>query len=354
MNSAKRGKPNVAKNPGRGIRKHGAVYELNIQRNGVRQWINLETGDYAQAIRNANEVRASPELSKGGDWTGEFKRFIAYKKRMRQYTEHSARTKEGKLNLMAEYLGENSAAATVKQSDLQGWHDALVKDGLHSSTVHGYLMSARAFFNWAVDVAKIRRSNPTDDLRMVRLEKRSRKLFCSFDERDRLIKECKDDELKFILYCGFHAGMRFAEIGEAVPGWFNLSAGRIDFRKTPTMRFKDNEERTVPLTTEFGKFLATYGLRKPYMIAPEATKGKWLYRYDFRAKFMKYVETQKLGWVTPHVMRHTFASLLVSAGESIYKVAVWLGDDVKTVQDHYGHLAPDEGGIEKAFSKREK
>jgi site-specific recombinase XerD len=51
-------------------------------------------------------------------------------------------------------------------------------------------------------------------------------------------------------------------------------------------------------------------------------------------------------------MRHTFASLLVSAGESIYKVAVWLGDEVSTVQKHYGHLTPDNHGIEKAFSMR--
>ena len=32
--------------------------------------------------------------------------------------------------------------------------------------------------------------------------------------------------------------------------------------------------------------------------------------------------------MTPHIMRHTFASLLASAGVSIYKIAKWLGDDV--------------------------
>jgi integrase len=67
---------------------------------------------------------------------------------------------------------------------------------------------------------------------------------------------------------------------------------------------------------------------------------------------MKYIRAQGCDWVTPHTMRHTFASLLVSAGESIYKVAVWLGDEVATVQKHYGHLTPDNHGIEKAFSER--
>ena len=52
--------------------------------------------------------------------------------------------------------------------------------------------------------------------------------------------------------------------------------------------------------------------------------------------------------VTAHVMRHTFASLLVQAGVSVYKVARWLGDGVEVVEEHYGHLAPKDSDIEKA------
>ena len=85
----------------------------------------------------------------------------------------------------------------------------------------------------------------------MKLEKRARESFCSFEERDRLISECIDDELKFVLYCGFHAGLRFNEIIEAIPGWFDLEHGRIMLRKTKTMQFKDREERTVPMTKEF-------------------------------------------------------------------------------------------------------
>jgi site-specific recombinase XerD len=48
------------------------------------------------------------------------------------------------------------------------------------------------------------------------------------------------------------------------------------------------------------------------------------------------------------VMRHTFASLLVQAGVSVYKVARWLGDGVEVVEEHYGHLAPKDSDIEKA------
>ena len=49
-------------------------------------------------------------------------------------------------------------------------------------------------------------------------------------------------------------------------------------------------------------------------------------------------------------MRHTFASLLASARVSIYKVATWLGDDVRVVQKHYAELVPDDGDSQKAFA----
>jgi hypothetical protein len=44
-------------------------------------------------------------------------------------------------------------------------------------------------------------------------------------------------------------------------------------------------------------------------------------------------------------MRRSFASNLVSGGESIYIVAKWLGDRVDVVEKSYGHLSPAAGNI---------
>jgi hypothetical protein len=48
-------------------------------------------------------------------------------------------------------------------------------------------------------------------------------------------------------------------------------------------------------------------------------------------------------------MRHTFASLLASAGRSIYKITQWLGDDVRVIQKHHAKLLPNDQDIEVAF-----
>lgn len=332
----------------------GNSYELNIQRNNVRQFINLETNDFAEAVKRAQEIRSNPDLQPSTSYETEVAKFIKYKRSQGEYTAHTALTKKNKILLMMKSLPKGASASTVTTSHLQAWHSDLVASGLTSSTIHGYFMTAQAFFRWAVEVAKIRRFNPVDGVKLIKLEKRAREQFCHYALRDRLIQNCEDEELKFILYCGFHAGLRYNEIIQAVPFWFDTAHARIVLSKTPTMRFKDNEERTIPMTIEFRQFLKSYGYRQPFMIAPEVKQGKSIYRYEFRKKFTNYMKSQGHEWITPHTMRHTFASLLVTAGESIYKVAVWLGDEVKTVQDHYGHLAPDEGGIEKAFSARHK
>ena len=56
--------------------------------------------------------------------------------------------------------------------------------------------------------------------------------------------------------------------------------------------------------------------------------------------------------LTFHDLRRTFASLHVSRGTSIYKVARWLGDRVDVVEDHYGHLIPNDSEINSVWNKR--
>ena len=79
------------------------------------------------------------------------------------------------------------------------------------------------------------------------------------------------------------------------------------------------------------------------------TDSKQLYRISFNRSFKAYTKAQDCPWVTLHVLRRTFASLLASAGVSIYKIANWLGDEVGTTQRHYARLLPGDTDIERAF-----
>src|SRR4029434_5275824 len=102
---------------------------------------------------------------------------------------------------------------------------------------------------------------------------------------------------------------------------------------------------------EFRQFvLSEYGLPSPFMVEPKKKEmvGKWRYRYDFRRPFEELVKGMLPAHnhgnpgakITVHTMRHTFASLLVSAGKSIYKVAGWLGNGIRVTEERYAYLVP--------------
>lgn len=335
----------------KGIYVRGKTYWIQLpMKNGHRPApITLETDELGEAIKRAAEIRENPLLTKEARFDEEIKAFADYKVRMREWTADSKESKRAVLLAFAATLSSHFTAAAVTAPLIQKYHDGLQKRGLSDSTVNGYMMAFKSFFNWAVGVQKIMRRSPMENVKIVKTEGKARKDFADFELRDKLITEAPDDDLKFILYAGFHWGLRKREIMEARPFWFDLDGGMLHLRKTSTMQFKDREERAIPMSKESVAFMRRYGLHAPFVLKPEVAHGKSRYRYDFRAPFDAYMKAQGAEWVTPHIMRHTFASLLASAGVSIFKIAMWLGDDVATVQKHYAKLLPADKDIEKAF-----
>ncbi|WP_327265145.1 tyrosine-type recombinase/integrase [Streptomyces sp. NBC_01232] len=61
-----------------------------------------------------------------------------------------------------------------------------------------------------------------------------------------------------------------------------------------------------------------------------------------REKGARWKASRKDGF---HVLRHTYASVLLEAGESIVTLARWLGHSSPTITlDHYAHFMPEVGG----------
>lgn len=345
---------NATQRLSRGIYKRGNVYWLAVQKEKKRHFISLNTSDLSEAIRAATRWRHSPSLESGSVIRHAVDRFIAYMRLRHQsgqrggWAKATVESKNYVLFAFADWCG------TIRPCDmttarLKKYHELRLAD-TSADTAYGNLMTIRSFFNWCRDVEKTVRENPCIALKLTAPDGAARKDFCPPELVARIIDECEREDLKFVLYCGFHAGLRALEIVEARPFWFDLKAGILHLRKTPTMQFKDREERSIPLT---GKFLAfirdDYGLREPFMLHPENQHGKNRYRYDFTRPFREWMLRQGCPWVTPHTMRHTFASLLASADHSIFKIATYLGDDVRVVQKHYAKLLPEAGALDSAF-----
>ncbi|MFF0220496.1 tyrosine-type recombinase/integrase [Streptomyces vinaceus] len=69
-----------------------------------------------------------------------------------------------------------------------------------------------------------------------------------------------------------------------------------------------------------------------------------------REKGARWKASRKDGF---HVLRHTYASVLLEAGESIVTLARWLGHSSPTITlDHYAHFMPEAGGKGRAAIAR--
>jgi integrase len=332
----------------RGLYRRGKTYWLNFQKDGKRRFITLETDDPLEAVRRASEMRAFEFPDQPTAMSRAIDDYLAEKRRLNIYSKATARVHGAALREFAERVEGRPLDAISER--LAGEHYAALQARASETTAQIHMRALRAFFNWCVS-EKLCRVSPLKGVRLAKIDQPARVKFCTKVERDALLKAATTDDLRFILLCGFDGGMRKNEIIEARVGWFDLKGGAVHLQNTPTFRLKDREARTVPITKRFATFLRKYLKGRAagdFALRPEVKHGKGTYRYDFHRPYNDFMVAQEMRWVTAHVMRHTFASLLVQAGVSIYKVARWMGDGVAVVEKHYGHLAPKDADIERA------
>lgn len=350
--------------------QRGWYYFAKMEK-GERVWTNLQTRDPCEAIRKAERLRKRPLIISNNALRRDIEKFIAHKrdlglrKMKGGYSPRSVKAKAYTLLKFCNWLPPGTSAADVRSEQAEAFHGHLRSaEGLTEHTAIGYMMTLRAFFRWAEETEGLRLDNPVHPVKLPQPGRGSREAWVDAAQRNSLIRNATNDDLRFILHCGFDAGLRRTEIVEARADWFDLKQGFLHVRlaeRPPRLRegekpfiTKDGEERTVPLTRPFTKFLKKYlAGRKPldFALQPEVKHGVADYRYDFRRPFTEYMESQKCAWVTPHVMRHSFASILASMGVSLLKVALWLGDGTRVVEAHYAHLNPADRDIHTLYRR---
>lgn len=343
--------------------KKGSIRNLYEQRGrwyyakqvkGSRPFIALDTADEVQAIAMVRNLERSPILlNLAAGLKGEVEQFVIYKTGRRDYSRNSGETKVFVLRELAAAF-PNESAATITPQQIEKFYGALRKR-VSESTAESYMMTLSSFFRWTVEVKRWRLDNPVSKVEIVGAEHIARKAFVARDIKNRILADAPDDDMMFICFCGFDAGMRRDEISEARADWFTgsvhvqRSIGRRLRDKEREWRPKYNKERVIPLTDPFRAFLKRYLRdRAPldFALHPEIGQGESRYRYDFRYPFADYMRLfHGLPWVTPHVMRHSFASNLKTAGVSIAKIAEWLGDSERVTERTYAWLKPDDREI---------
>ena len=346
-----------------GIFKRGEVFWLRYSSGGEQIRVTLDTTNPDEAIKRANELRGRPVVSKttgktvGGkteldrrleqyvaeklsDGTFVSTSADAAKLAGKRFAEYMAITDPSRITtalLKLFYMRVNGTAPKVKGQKLP--------TPKSESTARTYVARVGTFARWAgmrVESPKFGTDAP------------SRKTVIPWERVEELLAISKG-EMKYILFCGFRAGMRRAEIIAARPEWFDLDSRLIHIPaidRVSGFSPKSGNGRTIPLTKKFAAFIKSeysdWDTRK-FVLRPKVEQGKWRYRFDFRNMFEAFARTH-CPKLTPHVMRHSYASHLANGGIGIAQLSAWTGDKITTLEKHYLHPEAEAEKAEAAFA----
>lgn len=330
--------------------------------------IALNTTHLAEAVMRVERLKAARFVRSVAVPMEDLQtRFLASKRQhgahRSEVTTNSARSATNRF--VAFFRGRRPVSIHI--GDLERWRNAMLAEGLSPASVAGYLRYAQSFCSWMVQRGALP-GNPFDDAkrRVDRLFPQSlptrRDRYCPKDLRDRLIAECNDLDLKAVLFFGFYTGMRRNELLNLRPAWIHCEGDtplRIEVRNergddgTSPFVIKDGTPKIVPIASPLAAFMTgefDWRRRTPYLIAPEIGHGRNRYRWDWRKRWESYMRLQHCEWVTPHVLRHTWFTLLLSAPPdrrpSILHLERWSGTNSDTIKKHYAHLLEDRNLID--------
>ncbi len=237
------------------------------------------------------------------------------------------------------YLDENKINyIKVKESDIKEYLNHLQEVGKKSSTVSRNLASIRSFYQFLVRNKKAK-EDPTNNIQSPKVEKRAPSILTA-KEVELLLDQPKDVDLKgtrdkAMLEFAYATGMRVTEIISLNMENVNLEEGYVTCKT-------GSKERNIPLGTMSLKALKEYVEEaRPVLIRDESIKalfvninGQRLTRQGFW-KIVKFYKEQAhiTKDITPHVLRHSFATHLLQNGADLKAIQTMLGhSDISSTQ----------------------
>ena len=226
----------------------------------------------------------------------------------------------------------------VKEEDIKDYIRELQEDGKKASSISRCIAAIRSFYQFVYKRNKIK-SDPTVNIQSPKIEKRVPSVLTS-KEVELLLDQPKDVDLKGIrdkamLEFAYATGMRVTEIISLNIDDVNLEEGYVICNNV-------NKQRNIPLGTMSLKALKEYiEEARKILIKTEDEKalfvninGTRLTRQGFW-KIIKYYKEQAhiTKDITPHVLRHSFATHLLQNGADLKAIQTMLGhSDISSTQ----------------------
>lgn len=257
----------------------------------------------------------------------------------------SVRTRNAYMQDLRLCLAANGKPLTTwDATDVQQCLQLAHTQGKNPRTIARLLASLRQFFLWQIG-NDVRLDNPCDDIQSPKIPKSLPKTL-SEDDITRLLDAPTDDLLglrdKAMLEMMYACGLRVSELVNLSIGQINLNAGWLHITG------KGNKTRLIPLGEYAQQALETYLQRRGELLINKSdcqavfltTQGGYMTRHNFWHMIKKYAQLADIrGDISPHTLRHAFATHLVNHGADLRSVQLLLGHSDLSTTQIYTHVA---------------
>jgi integrase/recombinase XerD len=216
----------------------------------------------------------------------------------------------------------------------------LFKNGLKSSSVNRKISSLKSFYLFLIK-KKVISSSPLSEIITPKKEQYLPSSM-SEDEVERLLQspnieldiETRDKAMIEMLYA---TGMRISEL-------INLKITDIDIeRSVLKVLGKGSKERLIPFGEKASDSLSYYLKKRKKSLAKEvfiSNRGKKMTRTGFWQRIKIYLSREGLqDSISPHTLRHAFATHLLNRGADLRSVQLLLGHSDLSTTQIYTHIA---------------
>lgn len=276
-------------------------------------------------------------------------KYLEYLNVEKRYSTKTIENYNIDLSLFVKFLKENNIDNfnIVSYDDLRKFLEFLYKKNYSNKTISRHISSLKSFFKYLVNNEYIN-NNPTDLLSLPKMEFRLPK-YLTIEELEKILSTAKENKKTserdlLILEIFYSTGIRLSELS-------NIKIEDIDNKnRTIIIKGKGNKERYVFYSRECSKCLKNYleNNRNALNIKGSnylflSTKGNQLtpagIEYIVNNIFIHSgINTQ----LTPHVLRHTFATHMLNEGANLMTVKELLGHSNIATTGIYTHVSNEQ------------
>jgi tyrosine recombinase XerC len=278
--------------------------------------------------------------------------FIEYLRSERHFSSHTARCYAADLDQFCRYLRSSGADSDLDQRLLRMTDDAIREfmSYLHGknycrSTVARKLATLRSFYKFLLRRGKLD-NNPVAGIRTPKQDKKLPKCL-EIEEIERLMSNCDTTTLlgardRAILETLYSTGIRVSEL-------VALNIADVDLGSSVILvRGKGKKERVIPIGPGAVQAILHYlDLRRTMTNNPKHDAealfinkhGQRLSTRSVRRKLDKYLLDAGLDLsVSPHTLRHSFATHMLRRGADLRSVQEMLGHQSLSTTQIYTHM----------------